>query len=131
MPDIPSIVSALGWAPWALIPLYFIGAATAVDAVMKARTPQGATAWVFALVALPLLALPLYWILGRFKFDDYVDALRVFEGRVSEGGTDDNRESDGDGVDIDRALGRHVGHKQRGAERRSGTSTIRRRSLVS
>ena len=85
MPDLPQLVQALGWAPWALVPLYFLGIVTAVDAVMKARTPQGATAWVFALVALPLLALPLYWILGRFKFDDYVDALREFNERVFAG----------------------------------------------
>lgn len=79
MPDVPSLVSALGWAPWAAIPLYLVGFATAVDAVMKARTPQGATAWVFALATLPLIALPIYWILGRFKFDDYVEALRDFD----------------------------------------------------
>ncbi|HIG73369.1 MAG TPA: hypothetical protein EYQ24_01935, partial [Bacteroidetes bacterium] len=79
MPDVPSLVSALGWAPWAAIPLYLLGFATAVDAVMKARTPQGATAWVFALATLPLIALPIYWILGRFKFDDYVEALRHFD----------------------------------------------------
>ncbi|MEL6616831.1 MAG: cardiolipin synthase, partial [Bacteroidota bacterium] len=85
MPDIPSIVAALGWAPWALIPLYALGIGTAVDAVMTARTPQGATAWVFALATLPLLALPLYWILGRFRFDDYTSALRRFDERVASG----------------------------------------------
>ena len=82
MPDLPQIVSSLGWASWALIPLYLIGVGTAVDAIMKARTPQGATAWVFALIAFPLIALPIYWILGRFKFDDYVDCLHEFDERV-------------------------------------------------
>ena len=37
MPDIPSIVAALGWAPWALLPLYALGIGTAVDAVMTAH----------------------------------------------------------------------------------------------
>ena len=50
--------------------LYAVGVATAVDAVMHARTPQGSTAWVFALVAFPFAAVPLYWLVGRFSFGD-------------------------------------------------------------
>ena len=69
----------LGLAGAGLVLLYLAGALTALDAVMKSRTPQGATAWVFALATLPLAALPLYWILGRFKFDDYISALRQFD----------------------------------------------------
>ena len=65
--------------------LYVAGAATAVDAVMHSRTPQGATAWVFALVAFPLVALPLYWLLGRFKYDDYLTALRGFDSAIADG----------------------------------------------
>ena len=60
--------------------LYAVGVATAVDAVMHARTPQGSTAWVFALVAFPFAAVPLYWLVGRFSFGDYLDALRDFDG---------------------------------------------------
>ena len=85
MPDVPSLVEALGWTPWALVPLYLLGIATAVDAVMKSRTPQGSTAWVFALATIPLVALPIYWILGRFKFDDYLEALREFDERIARG----------------------------------------------
>ncbi len=85
MPDISSIVDALGWTPWAVIPLYLLGFATAVDAVMKSRTPQGSIAWVFALATLPLIALPIYWILGRFKYDDYLEALREFDARIASG----------------------------------------------
>ena len=65
--------------------LYLAGAATAVDAIMKTRTPQGATAWVFALATLPLIALPLYWILGRARFEDYVSALRGFDSELADG----------------------------------------------
>lgn len=68
----------------ALVALYLVGALTAVDAVMNARTPQGATAWVFALVAVPAAALPLYWLLGRFKFQDYLDALRQLDSHVDD-----------------------------------------------
>lgn len=57
----------IGLAGIGLVALYVAGALTALDAIMKERTPQGATAWVFALATLPLLALPLYWVLGRSR----------------------------------------------------------------
>ncbi len=60
-----------------------LGVLSALDAVMKARTPQGATAWVLALVLLPIVTLPLYWIFGRAKFDAYVEALRDFDREVA------------------------------------------------
>ena len=75
----------LGLAGWGLFIVYAAGVATAVDAVMNARTPQGATAWVFALATLPLAALPLYWIFGRFKFEDYLSSLREFDSEVADG----------------------------------------------
>ena len=69
----------LGDAALVVVPLlYAVGLATAVDAVMSSRTPQGATAWVFALIAFPLAAVPLYWLVGRFSFGDYLDALDDF-----------------------------------------------------
>ena len=75
----------LGLAGWGLAVIYVAGVLTAVDAVMNSRTPQGATAWVFALATLPLVALPLYWILGRFKFSDYLEALRGFDADIADG----------------------------------------------
>ncbi|HSM36114.1 MAG TPA: cardiolipin synthase [Longimicrobiales bacterium] len=62
--------------------LQLLGAASAVDAVMHARTPQGATAWAVALVLLPVLTLPLYWVFGRSRFAGYVEALRDLNARV-------------------------------------------------
>ncbi|MEM6289336.1 MAG: cardiolipin synthase [Bacteroidota bacterium] len=75
----------VGLAGWGVALVYLTGIATAVDAVMHSRTPQGATAWVFALIAFPLVTVPLYWILGRFKFDDYLETLRDFDMEVSRG----------------------------------------------
>ncbi len=75
----------LGLAGWGLVVIYLAGVLTAVDAVMNSRTPQGATAWVFALATLPLVALPFYWILGRFKFKDYLSALRDFDAAIADG----------------------------------------------
>ena len=53
------------------------GIAAAAHAVMHARTSQGASAWAVALVAAPLVALPLYGVFGRSKFYGYVNARRA------------------------------------------------------
>ena len=52
------------------------GIAAAVHAVMTARTSQGAIAWIFPLVVLPVIAVPLYLVFGRSKFNGYVRARR-------------------------------------------------------
>jgi len=76
MPDLAALPPALYW----LIPLaYAAGIGTALDAVMRARTPQGGTAWVFALIAFPVVTLPLYWIFGRSRFDDYTERMKAFD----------------------------------------------------
>ena len=74
-----------GLAGIGLAVVYALGFLSAVDAVMKTRTPQGTTAWVFALATVPLVAIPLYFILGRSRFDDYVDALRTFDNEIADG----------------------------------------------
>lgn len=62
------------------VPLvYLLGIISAIDAIMTTRTAQGATAWALALVLLPFISLPLFWVFGRAKFDEYVLALRHFD----------------------------------------------------
>ena len=73
------------WAVGIGVVVYGLGFLSAVDAVMHTRTPQGATAWVFALATLPLAAIPLYFVFGRSRFDDYVEALEHFDAEVKEG----------------------------------------------
>lgn len=60
----------------ALPVIYLVGILSAVDAIMRTRTAQGATAWALALVLIPFISLPLYFIFGRIKFEEYVLALR-------------------------------------------------------
>jgi cardiolipin synthase len=62
---------------YAYLVLEIIAIFSAVDAVMRSRTSQGAVAWAIALVSFPLLSLPLYFILGRSKFQGYVKARRI------------------------------------------------------
>lgn len=58
----------LGAELWAILTIFNI--------VMKARTAASAWAWTMAVLALPFIAVPLYWILGRRTFNGYADKLR-------------------------------------------------------
>src|SRR5216683_6913639 len=60
-----------------LVPaIHLLGAMTAIHAVMKTRTSQGAIAWALALIILPYVTLPLYWVFGRDRFLGYIEARR-------------------------------------------------------
>jgi len=50
--------------------------ATIVNIVMKTRSAPAAWGWSMAVLALPFLAVPLYWILGRHQFKGYLERLR-------------------------------------------------------
>lgn len=50
--------------------------ATIINVVIKARSAAGAWGWSMAVIALPFVAVPLYWILGRNQFRGYMDLLR-------------------------------------------------------
>ncbi len=59
----------------ASIVVHCLGIAHAAHAVMKVRSSRDAIAWGIALITLPWLAIPLYWILGKNKFQGYAEAL--------------------------------------------------------
>lgn len=50
------------------------GLCYAVQAIMVARTPQSAIGWGIALVVLPVIAIPLYWVFGESRFQGYTRA---------------------------------------------------------
>lgn len=56
---------------------HLMGLFTAVDAIMKSRTSQGAIGWALLLIFIPYIALPFYWIFGRSKFQGYVNTRRI------------------------------------------------------
>jgi len=60
-----------------IVVAHVMGLLSSVHAVMSTRTSQGAVAWVVSLNALPYIAVPAYWVLGRNKFNGYVSARRV------------------------------------------------------
>ena len=53
---------------------YVLGILSAIEAVMTARTAQGAIAWSVALVSFPFVAVPAYAVFGRSKFEGALDA---------------------------------------------------------
>ena len=58
----------IGWELLAIVSI--------ANVVMKARSAAGAWGWSMAMLAIPFLAVPLYWILGRQQFRGYVENLR-------------------------------------------------------
>ena len=60
---------------WQFTLLYLVleifAIASAVEAIIKTRTAQGAIAWSMGLVMMPMLVLPLYLVFGRRKFRGY------------------------------------------------------------
>ena len=59
-----------------VIVFHTLGVISSINAVMTARTSQGAIAWVISLNMFPYAFVPAYWILGRSRFRGYVVARR-------------------------------------------------------
>lgn len=64
-----------------LLTLFYIlleGAAilSACHALFTTRTSQGTIAWVIALVAFPLVAVPFYWFFGFRRYDKYALSMQ-------------------------------------------------------
>lgn len=66
------IISAL--ATWLVLEI--AGIFFAFDAIMRGRTPQGTVAWAISLVLLPIVAVPVYLLIGTRRFDGYIRARR-------------------------------------------------------
>lgn len=62
-----------------------LGVLSSIDVVYRgARTSQGTIAWAVALNALPIVAVPAYWVLGRSRFHGYVTARRGEDSEIRE-----------------------------------------------
>ncbi len=71
---------------WIVIVLIFhiLGFLSSINAVMTVRTSQGAIAWAVSLNAMPYIAVPAYWVLGRSKFDGYSTARQSSDDKIQE-----------------------------------------------
>ena len=70
-----------GFEPFALGTLLLIGweilaVMSILNVVMTARSAAGAWGWAMAMLAVPFVAVPLYWILGRQQFRGYMEQVR-------------------------------------------------------
>lgn len=64
--------------------LYGVGLFHVFHAVMNVRTSQGTIAWVLSLLTLPFIALPLYWLVGRTRFQKTVGGRRETDDRLKK-----------------------------------------------
>lgn len=61
-----------------------LGLILAMNVVMQPRSSQGTIAWFIALIALPVITVPLYAVFGRTRFLGYTEALRDAQAIVGE-----------------------------------------------
>ena len=57
-----------------MVVFHVVGFLSSIDAVMSTRTAQGEVAWAVSLNTFPYVAVPAYWVLGRSRFEGYVNA---------------------------------------------------------
>ncbi|MEK7949526.1 cardiolipin synthase [Luteolibacter soli] len=60
----------------ALLLFHGLGLVLIVHALMNVRTSQGTIAWIVSLLALPWIAVPMYYLTGKSRFSGYVRARR-------------------------------------------------------
>ena len=59
------------------IVVHGLGVLNAAHAVMKVQSSRSALAWSIALISLPWVVIPLYWILGKSKFQGYSATIQA------------------------------------------------------
>ncbi|MGM0951708.1 MAG: cardiolipin synthase [Pseudomonadota bacterium] len=64
--------------------LYLAALACIYRILLTYRTAQGALAWIIALIGLPYITVPLFLLIGRYRFGGYVKARRMGNKAVSK-----------------------------------------------
>ena len=67
-----------------LVVAEIVGLLLAVDVVMRPRSSQGTIAWFIALIAMPIITIPLYILFGRTRFHGYAEAIRDKESLLGD-----------------------------------------------
>lgn len=81
---------------------YVTGVISAINAVMTARTAQGAIAWTAALIAFPFVSVPAYWVFGRSKFEGFVEAYEENKDAIDALVEEARRSMQDDQINFDR-----------------------------
>ena len=67
-----------------LIVFYGVGILHVLHALMNVRTSQGTVAWVISLLTVPIVASPLYWMLGRTRFSREISGRRKMDSQLGK-----------------------------------------------
>ena len=68
----------------ALALAYVLAIPSALEAILKARTAQGAIAWAISLLTLSPISVPLYIVFGRSRFDGYLEQRDTAEAQARQ-----------------------------------------------
>jgi len=91
---IRELIRRKGFLALFFLALHIAGFVSSIDAVMRARTSQGAIAWVLSLNTIPIVSLPAYWVLGRTTFQGYVLARQQDDSELSHIASKNMRDKD-------------------------------------
>ena len=72
----------------AVVLFYAAGVLHVLHALMHVRTSQGTIAWVMSLLAVPFVAIPAYWLLGRSRFLQNVGGRREHDSLLGREGAE-------------------------------------------
>ena len=67
-----------------VLAFYVLAIASAIEAILRLRTAQGAIAWVVSLLTLPYVTVPLYLVFGRNRFAGYASERELIEKLASD-----------------------------------------------
>ncbi|WP_425498137.1 cardiolipin synthase [Oceaniferula marina] len=67
---------------------HILGVTSSFHALMSTRTSQGAIAWIVSLNAIPVVAVPAYWVFGRDKFQGYISLRQQLSLEFQDEATD-------------------------------------------
>lgn len=54
-----------------IVIFYIVGIVLAGNAIFQSRTPQGTMAWLIALIFVPFISVPAFFLFGKKRIDDY------------------------------------------------------------
>ncbi len=63
----------------AVVLFYLMAILSAIEAIMRVRTAQGAIAWAISLLTVPYIAFPFYLVFGRNRFEGYLEQRQEIE----------------------------------------------------
>lgn len=67
----------------AVAAVYMAALACIYRILLTYRTPQGALAWIIGLLGIPWLTVPLFVLIGRYRFGGYIRARRALDQSLS------------------------------------------------